>query len=80
MSVWIKASEQLPPLNEQVLILFKDKKDKLTYDNLYYGIASRVMDTNFHYERWTHWMEYCGYYEIVFWTRLVDKPRLEDEE
>lgn len=76
MSVWIKASEQMPPLNENVLILYKDKKDKLTYDNLYYGIAARVMDTNLHFERWTYWTEYCGYYEVVFWTRLVDMPRL----
>lgn len=80
MSVWMKASEQLPPLNEEVLILFKDKEDELNYENLMYGIASRVIDTNFKFERWTYWTEYSGHYEVVFWTRLVDMPRLENAE
>lgn len=43
MSVWVKASEQLPPLNEEVLILYKDKKDKLKYEDFYYGIAKRII-------------------------------------
>ena len=80
MSVWVKASEQLPPLNEEVLILYKDKTDKLEYESLYYGIAQRYIDPNFKFERWSSYTEYQGYYEVVYWTRLVDMPRLEVEE
>lgn len=77
MSVWTKASEKLPPLNEEVLILYKDKKDSLTHENLYYGIAQRVIDSNFKFERWSYYTEYSGFYEVVYWTPLVDMPRIE---
>ena len=29
MGVWISTKDRMPPINEQVLILFKDKKDEL---------------------------------------------------
>ena len=77
MSVWIKASEKLPPLGEDVLILYKDKNDKLKHENLYYGIAQWVKDTNFGFERWSYFTEYTQYYEVVYWTPLIDMPRLE---
>ena len=77
MSVWIKASEKLPPLGENVLILYKDKNDKLKHENLFYEIAQRVKDTNFGFERWSYFTEYPQYYEVVYWTPLIDMPRLE---
>ena len=36
MSVWIETKKEMPPLNEAVLILYKDKKDELKEENLYY--------------------------------------------
>ena len=80
MSVWISAQDKKPPLNEEVLVLFKDKKDELKEENLYYGIASWIKDVNFDYERWTYFAEYPGYYEVVYWTPLVDMPRIIKEE
>ena len=41
MSVWIETKKEMPPLDEEVLILYKDKKDELKEENLFYGIASR---------------------------------------
>ena len=29
MSIWISTKDQMPPINEEVLILYKDKKDGL---------------------------------------------------
>ena len=29
MSIWISTKDQMPPINEEVLILYKDKKDEL---------------------------------------------------
>ena len=78
MSVWIKASEQLPPLDEEVVILFKDKEDTIDYDNMYYALAKRYNDSLCG-ERWSHFTEYQGYYEVVYWARLYDMPRLESE-
>ena len=80
MSVWIDAKEKLPPLNEEVLILYKDKTDDITEENLFYGLSSRVIDTNFDFERWSFFTEYQGYYEVVFWARLYDKPHLDKKE
>lgn len=77
MSIWIKTKDRMPPKNEEVLILYKDKKDKLTEDNLFYGIAKLIEDSNFHFERWSSFTEYQGYYEVVFWTPLVDKPNIK---
>ena len=31
MSIWISTTDRMPPINEQVLILFKDKKDEERY-------------------------------------------------
>ncbi len=80
MSVWINAKEELPPLDEEVLILYKDKTDSLTYDNLYYGIARRMIYKPFltgkGWEDWSRYTEYQGYYEVVYWARLYDMPRL----
>ena len=82
MSVWTKISEQMPPLNEEVLILYKDKTEELTEDNLYYAIARRFIDTNFHFERWSSFTEYQSYYEVVYWAILYDMPHIikESEE
>ena len=77
MSVWNKCKDKMPPLDEEVLILYKDKEDKLTQENLFYGIARRYKDTNFGFERWSSFTEYQRYYEVVFWTPLVDMPRIE---
>lgn len=79
MSVWINTADRMPPLNEEVLILYKDKKDKLIEDNLYYGIAKWVEDSNFRFERWSHFIEYQGYYEVVYWTPLIDMPHIQKE-
>lgn len=85
MSVWIKASEQMPPLNEEVLILFKDKTSELKQENLYYGIAKRFIQKFFNssehgWETWSKFTEYQGYYEVVYWARLYDKPTTIDED
>ncbi len=77
MRVWTKTSEKLPPLNEEVLILYKDKDEPLDYENLYYGIARWCKDTNFGFVGWSHFTEYQSYYEVVYWTPLVDMPRIE---
>lgn len=81
MSVWtkIKTDNDLPPLNEEVMILYKDKTDELTEDNLYYGIARRLIDVNFNFEKWTHFTEYQGYYEVVYWARLYDLPHIRKD-
>jgi hypothetical protein len=85
MSVWIKASEQMPPLDEQVVILYKDKEDDLAPDKLYYAIAQRTIIKPFpssseRYETWSRFTEYQGYYEVVYWARLYDMPRIELRE
>ena len=83
MSVWINAKEELPPLDEKVLILYKDKTDSLTYDKLFYGLAKRMIYKPFPssqgWEDWSQYTEYKGYYEVVYWARLYDMPRLEGE-
>lgn len=80
MSVWISTKDRMPPMNEQVLIWFKDKKDELKEENLFYGIASWIKDFNFGFERWTYFTEYSGYYEVIYWTPLVDMPRIKLQE
>lgn len=66
MSVWIDAKEKLPPLNEEVLILYKNKTDDITEENLYYGLGSRAIDADFDFERWTYSTEHSKYHEVVF--------------
>ena len=78
MSVWVDAKKELPPLEEEVLILFKDKKDKLTYNKLFYAVARRVVD-RFFGETWSRYTEYQGYYEVVYWAKLYDMPRLRSK-
>ena len=84
MSVWNKCKDKMPPLDEDVLILFKDKGDKLIQENLYYGIAKRCIHKPFPssegWEDWSHFTEYPHYYEVVFWTPLIDMPRIEGSE
>ena len=85
MSVWINTADRMPPLHEEVLILYKDRKDKLTEDNLYYGIARRVMWNPFNskdggVEEWSRFIEYQGYYEVVYWTPLIDMPHIHKEQ
>ena len=78
MSVWIKAKEQLPPLDEEVLILYKFKDDELTYNNLFYGLAHRMIYDYGGIEDWCHYTEYQGGYEVVYWARLYDMPILKE--
>lgn len=84
MSIWNKCKDKMPPLNEDVLILFKYKKDKLTHRNLYYGIARRYINKPFPsskgWEDWSTFTEYQCYYEVVFWTPLLDKPIIEGSD
>lgn len=50
----------------------KDKTDNLDADNLFYGITKRLINDRL--VEWSRFTEYTGYYEVVFWTTLVDKP------
>ena len=84
MSVWIDAKKETPPLNEPVLILFKDKEDELKPENLFYAVAKRCICNPFNIadggvETWSTYTEYQGYYEVVFWARLYDKPSIKQE-
>lgn len=76
MGVWIKTSDRMPPKNEKVLILYKDKTDELKEENLFYGTARWIEDSNYHFERWSHFTEYQGCYEVVYWTPLIDMPHV----
>lgn len=80
MSVWIKASEQMPPIDEDVLILFKYKTDELKQENLFYAVAHRYIDKWFSdsdgYETWSTFTDYQGYYDVVYWARLYDMPTI----
>lgn len=78
MSVWIKTSDKMSPKDEEVLILYKDKRDELKEENLYYGVAKWIEHYCYHYETWSQFTEYQGYYEVVYWTPLVDMPRLNN--
>lgn len=80
MSIWKKTSEEMPPLNEEVLILYKSRNDELKERNLMYGIASWIRDQNFGFERWSYFVECSGYFEVIYWTPLVDMPHIEKEE
>ena len=73
MSIWISTKDQMPPINEEVLILYKDKKDELKEE-------SWIKESNFGFERWSYFIEYSGYYEVVYWTPLVDMPRIKTQE
>lgn len=68
-----------PPIGTEVAILYKDRDDDITKDNLYHGTASRVLDYNFHYEKWSKFTEYQGYYEVVYWAYLYPKPDIEEK-
>ena len=74
---WNKCEDVLPPLNEEVLILYKDKTDELKQENLFYGLSKRCKDTNFGYEKWSYYTQYQGYYEPVYWTHLPNMPVVE---
>lgn len=71
---WNKCEDVMPPLDEEVLILYKDKEDELKPDNLFYGLSKRCKDTNFGFEKWGYYTQYQGYYEVVYWMHLPDKP------
>lgn len=81
MSVWIKCEDRMPPLDEEVLILYKDKADKLSQNNLFYGLAKRYIHKLFPssegWEDWSSFTEYQGYYEVVYWTPLIDMPSID---
>ena len=82
MSVWNDAKKSLPPLGEEVLILYKDKKDELKIENLYYGISKRYIHKPFPsaegWEDWSRFTEYQSYYEVVYWTPLIDMPHIKE--
>ena len=71
---WKRCGDELPPLYEEVLILYKDKEDKLKQENLFYGLSMRCKDTNFGYEKWANYTQYQGYYEPVYWMPLPNMP------
>ena len=77
---WNKCEDVLPPLNEEVLILYKDKTDELKQENLYYGLSMRCKDTNFGYEKWSSYIEYPGYYEVIAWMPLPNMPIVEEKK
>ena len=80
MSVWVKAADQLPPLGEEVLILYKNKDSRLAYDNMYYGIArrciSRLFPSSKGVETWSTYTDYQSHYEVVYWAKLYDMPHI----
>lgn len=78
MSLWTSTIDALPPVNEDVLILFKHRDDELMEDSLYYAVAHRLQSREFGLERWSYYAEYQGYYEVVYWAPLPDKPRIPD--
>lgn len=81
MSVWTKASEKMPPLGKEVLILYKDKDKPLDYKNLYYATAHRtirqVHPSAEPYKDWSFFIEYQENYEVVYWAKLYDMPLLK---
>ncbi len=83
MSVWIKCEDRMPPLHEEVLVLYKYKEDELSQNNLYYGIAERVIHKPFPsskgWEDWSYFIDCQGYYEVVYWTPLIDMPSIDKE-
>lgn len=79
MSVWIEVNDRKPPLDEDVLILYKHKEDKLIEENLFYGIAHLIKMNLFGTKEydWSHFTDYQGFYEVCYWTPLVDMPRID---
>lgn len=76
MSVWIDVCKGYPPYGEEVLVLYKDRKDELKHENLYYAIAHRCMH-NFLgsvIDTWSTFTEYQSHYEVLYWARLYDMP------
>lgn len=80
MNKWNKCEDVMPPLNEEVLILYKDKADELKQENLFYGLSKRCKDTNFGYEKWASYIEYPGYYEVIAWMSLPNMPIVEEKK
>lgn len=81
MSVWIDVNYRKPPLEEDVLILYKQIDDELMEENLFYGIAHLFKTSLFgnkEYEtiKWSYFTAYQGLYEVCYWTPLVDMPRI----
>lgn len=76
---WKRCEDELPPLNEEVLILYKDRTDELKQKNLYYGLAKRWEDIS-GYERWSFYAQYPGYYEVVYWMSLPEMPIVEEKK
>lgn len=76
---WNKCEDGSPPLNEEVLILYKDKADELKQENLFYGLSKRYKDTTFDCERWSYYTDYQRYYEPVYWTHLPEMPVVEEK-
>lgn len=78
MSEWIRADEQMPPLDEEVVVLYKRKEKEFeeTPDNLHYAIAYRFKDED-GFIRWSNYFEYQCYYDVVYWARLYEKPTLK---
>ena len=84
MSVWIDVNDRQPTLDEDVLILYKHKDDELVEENLFYGIAHLFEHNIFGNNNcrridWSYYIPYQGCYEVVYWTPLVDMPRIKRE-
>ena len=85
MSVWIDINDRKPPLDEDVLILYKHREDELTEENLYYGIAhlfkcNVFSDKNCRRIDWSYFIQCQGFYEVCYWTPLVDMPRIRQSQ
>lgn len=80
MSVWINVQDKMPPLNESVLVLYKYKLDDITEENLKYSIAERVIDYTTKDERWSYFIHGSSNYKILYWTPLVDMPKIDKED
>ena len=76
MKKWIKTKDIMPPLNEEVLILFKEKENLKT-KNLYCGTASRRKDPYFG-EGWTDFAQYPERYEVIYWMPLACIPAVKE--
>lgn len=70
---WKRCKDVMPPLGEEVLILYKNRTDELKQENLFYGVAKRWED-DFGCERWSFYAQYPGYHEAVYWMPLPNMP------
>ena len=77
---WNKCKDVKPPLDEEVLILYKDRTDELKQENLHYGLAKRSKDINLDCERMSFYAQQPGYYDPVYWMSLPNMPIVEEKK